>query len=163
MQHQELTQEQKMKADALVKIVRDSTEHFKGLHYVNEAFVNGGEINATHPQIVIYEPSRPPDGSHACTNAGVGILRNLKRWRSTYEEAMHPNPAEASAAKPSNRWPSNLHRAYVEHVMELLGAPLNAIEATGSQPLSERELKVLRIMAEGLANRAPRQSLAPAT
>jgi hypothetical protein len=81
-QQQELTPEQKSKASALIKIVRESTERFKnvsaaeaegyvlqfgcvsgpdsgamGLHYVNGALVNRGEIDPTHPQIVIYEPT----------------------------------------------------------------------------------------------------------
>jgi hypothetical protein len=70
---------------ALVKIVRDNTERFKevsvaeaegysllfgcvsgpdagamGLHYVNLPLVAAGAIDATRPQIVIYEPM--PDG-----------------------------------------------------------------------------------------------------
>ena len=81
-QHQELTPAQKLKANALVKIVRESTERFKdvsvaesegyalqfgcvsgpdsgamGLHYVNGTLVNRGELDPTHPQIVIYEPT----------------------------------------------------------------------------------------------------------
>src|SRR5438270_7283987 len=65
---------------ALLKIVRDSTERFKnvsvaeaegyalqfgcvsgpdagamGLHYINRALVNSGVLDATRPQIVIYE------------------------------------------------------------------------------------------------------------
>jgi hypothetical protein len=76
------TPEQKSQASALLKIVRDSTERFKdvsvaeaegyalqfgcvsgpdsgamGLHYVNGALVGRGEIDPTHPQIVIYEPT----------------------------------------------------------------------------------------------------------
>jgi len=76
----EPTSSQKSQASALIKIVRDSTERFKdvaqaekegyalqfgcvsgpdsgamGLHYVNGALVNAGVIDATHPQIVIYE------------------------------------------------------------------------------------------------------------
>jgi hypothetical protein len=79
---QELTPEQKNQASALIKIVRESTERFKnvsaaeaegyvlqfgcvsgpdsgamGLHYVNGALVNRGELDPTHPQIVIYEPT----------------------------------------------------------------------------------------------------------
>jgi DNA-binding CsgD family transcriptional regulator len=46
-----------------------------------------------------------------------------------------------------------MRRGYVEHVLELLGAPLNAVEASGGEALSERELEVLRVMAEGLSNR----------
>jgi DNA-binding NarL/FixJ family response regulator len=40
----------------------------------------------------------------------------------------------------------------VEHALEPLGASLNPMQATGGEPLSERELEELRIMAEGLAN-----------
>ena len=82
-QQQELTPEQRSKANELVKIVRQSTERFKdvsvaeeegytlqfgcvsgddsgamGLHYVNGDLVNRGELNPTRPQIVIYEPTR---------------------------------------------------------------------------------------------------------
>lgn len=81
-QHQEQTPDQKSKANALIKIVRESTERYKdvsaaeadgyalqfgcvsgpdsgamGLHFVNGALVNAGVIDATHPQIVIYEPT----------------------------------------------------------------------------------------------------------
>jgi len=81
-QHQELSQEQKSRQSALIKIVRDSTERYKdvsaaeadgyalqfgcvsgpdsgamGLHFVNGTLVNRGEVDATHPQIVIYEPT----------------------------------------------------------------------------------------------------------
>ena len=80
-QHHELTPDQQDKASALIKIVRESTERFKdvsvaqaegyalqfgcvtgsdngamGLHFVNGDLVNGGVIDATRPQIVIYEP-----------------------------------------------------------------------------------------------------------
>jgi hypothetical protein len=80
-QHHQLTLDQQNKASALLKIVRESTERFKvvstaegegyalmfgcvsgpdfgamGLHYVNGDLVNRGVIDATHPQIVIYEP-----------------------------------------------------------------------------------------------------------
>jgi ATP/maltotriose-dependent transcriptional regulator MalT len=53
----------------------------------------------------------------------------------------------------------NLHRPYVSRVLELLRAPLNAMQATGGEPLSERELEVLLVMAEGLANREIAQRL----
>lgn len=46
-----------------------------------------------------------------------------------------------------------VRRAYIEHVLEMIGVPLNAVEASGGKALSERELKVLRVMAEGLGNR----------
>jgi hypothetical protein len=79
---QEQTPEQKLKASALLKIVRDATERFKdvkeaeaegyalqfgcvtgpdsgamGLHYVNGDLVKRGEVDPTRPQIVIYEPT----------------------------------------------------------------------------------------------------------
>lgn len=78
----EQTAEQKSQESALIKIVRESTERFKdvsvaeaegyslqfgcvsgpdsgamGLHYVNGALVSRGELDPTHPQIVIYEPT----------------------------------------------------------------------------------------------------------
>jgi len=77
----EVTPDQQSKASALIKVVRESTERFKdvsvaekegyalqfgcvsgsdsgamGLHYVNGTLVGSGVIDATHPQIVIYEP-----------------------------------------------------------------------------------------------------------
>jgi hypothetical protein len=77
---QETTADQKSKAGALVKIVRESTARFQdvtvaeaegyalqfgcvsgdsagamGLHYVNGDLVNKGVLDVTHPQIVIYE------------------------------------------------------------------------------------------------------------
>jgi hypothetical protein len=81
-QHQEQTPDQRRRASALIKIVRESTERYKdvsaaeadgyalqfgcvsgpdsgamGLHFVNGALVNRGEVDATRPQIVIYEPT----------------------------------------------------------------------------------------------------------
>jgi hypothetical protein len=80
-QQHEMTREQQNDASALLKIVRDSTERFKdvavaeaegyvlqfgcvsgsdsgamGLHYVNGNIVASGILDATRPQIVIYEP-----------------------------------------------------------------------------------------------------------
>src|ERR1700751_3105831 len=76
------TEDQQRKASALIGIVRESTERFKnvsvaekegyalqfgcvsgpdsgamGLHYVNGDLVGSGVIDATRPQIVIYEPT----------------------------------------------------------------------------------------------------------
>ena len=76
------TPEQQSQASALIKIVQDATERFKdvsvaeaegyvlqfgcvsgpdsgamGLHYVNGAILSRGEIDPTHPPIVIYEPT----------------------------------------------------------------------------------------------------------
>jgi DNA-binding NarL/FixJ family response regulator len=38
-------------------------------------------------------------------------------------------------------------------VLEALGAPLSVLESSGGEALSRRELEVLTVMAEGLANR----------
>jgi len=81
-QQQELAPEQKSRASALIRIVQESTERYKnvsvaeaegyvlqfgcvsgpdsgamGLHYINAALINRGELDPTHPQIVIYEPT----------------------------------------------------------------------------------------------------------
>jgi hypothetical protein len=89
---QELTPDQKTKANALVKLVRESTERFRdvsvaeaegyqlqfgcvsgensgamGLHYVNGDIVAKGELDATHPQIIIYEAT--PGGRPRLTGA----------------------------------------------------------------------------------------------
>jgi hypothetical protein len=82
MQHSDATPDQTGQQNALLKIVRDSTERFKnvaaaeaagyslqfgcvsgddygamGLHYINGDLINAGVVDATHPQIVIYEPT----------------------------------------------------------------------------------------------------------
>jgi hypothetical protein len=93
----ELTPDQKSKASALLKTVRESTERFQdvevaeadgyelqfgcvsgdttgamGLHYVNGALVNKGEVNVKRPQIVIYEPT--PDGHLRLVGADYLVL-----------------------------------------------------------------------------------------
>jgi hypothetical protein len=105
-QQQEMTQEQHRNAGALLKIVREATERFKdvsaaeaegyalqfgcvsgddfgamGLHYVNGALVNSGVIDATHPQIVLYEAQ--PNGSLKLTGADYLVLADA--W-----DANHP-------------------------------------------------------------------------
>src|ERR1700716_3737568 len=96
-QQNEMTLDQQSKAGALLKIVRDSTERFKdvsvaeaegyalqfgcvsgpdsgamGLHYVNGALVNRGEIDPTHAQIVIDEPT--PNGGLRLIGADFLLL-----------------------------------------------------------------------------------------
>jgi hypothetical protein len=96
--------------NALVKIVRDSTERFKdvkvaeaegyalqfgcvsgddfgamGLHYVNMNLVGSGVLDATRPQIVIYEPK--PDGSLQLIGADYLLL--VDQWKM-----YHPGPPE---------------------------------------------------------------------
>jgi len=103
--HGEQTQDQKRKASALLKIVRDSTERFQdvsvaksegyalqfgcvsgpdsgamGLHYVNADILNRGEVDATHPQIVIYEPRA--DGSLKLI--GADFLVFAEAWNATH-------------------------------------------------------------------------------
>jgi hypothetical protein len=105
-QQQELTPEQRMKASALIKIVRDATERFKdvsvaeaegyvlqfgcvsgddwgamGLHYVNGALVNSGVIDATRPQIVIYEPT--PDGRLKLIGADYLVIADT--WNAKHQ------------------------------------------------------------------------------
>jgi hypothetical protein len=78
---QNLNSDDRSRANALVQVVRDATERFKnvyaaqaagyqsqfgcvsgpdwgamGMHFVNGALVGDGEIDATRPEIVIYEP-----------------------------------------------------------------------------------------------------------
>jgi hypothetical protein len=106
----EMTPEQRTRAGALVRIVRESTERFKdvavaeaegyalqfgcvsgpdsgamGLHYVNAALVNSGVLDPTRPQIVIYEP-RPGGGLKLI---GADYLLLADQWN-----AKHSGPPE---------------------------------------------------------------------
>jgi hypothetical protein len=98
------------KAGALLKIVRESTARFQdvaaaeaegyalqfgcvsgpdsgamGLHFVNGALVNSGIIDATHPQIVIYEPT----ASGRLRLIGADFLVLADSWN-----AKHSGPPE---------------------------------------------------------------------
>ena len=98
------------KAGALLTIVRDSTARFQdvaaaeaegyalqfgcvsgpdsgamGLHFVNGALVNSGIIDATHPQIVIYEPT----ASGRLRLIGADFLVLADSWN-----AKHSGPPE---------------------------------------------------------------------
>jgi hypothetical protein len=91
--------------ESLLKIVRDSTERFQdvnvaiaegyalqfgcvsgsdsgamGLHYVNSALVNSGVLDATRPQIVIYEPT--PGGGLRLTGADFLVIADA--WNATH-------------------------------------------------------------------------------
>src|SRR5215475_7486432 len=104
-QQPEQTQDQQGSASAFIKIVRESTERFKdvsvaeregyvlqfgcvsgsdsgamGLHYVNGALVASGVIDATRPQIVIYEPTG--DGSLKLIGADYLVLADM--WNKTH-------------------------------------------------------------------------------
>jgi hypothetical protein len=101
----EMTLDQQSKAGALVKIVRDSTERFKdvsvamaegyalqfgcvsgddtgamGLHYVNASLVNSGVLDATRPQIVIYEAM--PGGGLKLIGADYLLIADA--WNATH-------------------------------------------------------------------------------
>ena len=96
----EKDRDQESNANALIAIVRQSTERFKdvsvamaegyalqfgcvsgedfgamGLHYVNGTLVNSGVLDATRPQIIIYEAT--PNGGRRLI--GVDWWRSLPR------------------------------------------------------------------------------------
>jgi hypothetical protein len=99
------TQEQQSRAGALLKVVRESTARFKdvavaqaegyalqfgcvssddvgamGLHYINGDLVNSGVLDATRPQIVIYEPM--PGGGLQLIGADFLVLADA--WNATH-------------------------------------------------------------------------------
>jgi hypothetical protein len=101
---QQQDQDQKNQS-ALLKIVRESTERFRdvaqaekegytltfgcvsgpdqgamGLHFVNFDLVNKGVLDATRPQIVIYEPT--PDGKLRLI--GADFLFIADTWNATH-------------------------------------------------------------------------------
>jgi hypothetical protein len=109
-QHHEETLDQSYKANALVKVVRESTERFRdvaaaeaegygllfgcvsgpdfgamGLHYVNLPLVGDGELDARTPEIVIYEPL--PNGRLRMTGADYLVIAD--DWN-----AKHSGPPE---------------------------------------------------------------------
>jgi len=96
-----MTHDQQNSDNALIAIIRQSTERFKdvsvalaegyalqfgcvsgddfgamGLHYVNGNLVNSGVLDATRPQIVIYEPT--PNGGRRLI--GVDYLLLADAW-----------------------------------------------------------------------------------
>jgi hypothetical protein len=106
----EVTQEQKKGTSALVAVVREATERFKdvaaaeaenyfsqfgcvsgpdagamGMHYVNFQLVFDGEIDATRPEIVIYEPV----GNGKLKLIGADFLVLADAWN-----AKHSGPPE---------------------------------------------------------------------
>ncbi len=97
-QNQEMSPDRQHQRGELLRIVRESTERFKdvsvaeaegyllqfgcvagddagamGLHYVNAALVNSGVLDATRPQIVIYEPK--PDGGRQLIGADFLLIK----------------------------------------------------------------------------------------
>jgi len=105
-QNQEQALDRSSKANALVQIVRQATERFRdvgvaeaeeykllfgcvsgsdwgamGLHYVNLPLVMDGELDPTHPEIILYEAA--PNGRLKLTGADFLVLADA--W-----EAKHP-------------------------------------------------------------------------
>ncbi len=103
-----VTPDTKGKAAELVRIVREATERFKdvsvaeaeeykltfgcvsgpdygamGLHYVNFANVLDGQVDATRPEIVIYEPQ--PNGKPKLIGADFLVLADA--WDATHTSA----------------------------------------------------------------------------
>ena len=111
-QHQPQTAAQKKQANALVRIVRDATERFRdvsvaegegygllfgcvsggdygamGLHFVNFPLVADGKIDATTPEIVLYEPTS--NGRLRIT--GADFLVFAADWDKTHTSAPELN------------------------------------------------------------------------
>ncbi|MGH9516118.1 MAG: hypothetical protein ACRD3P_10630 [Terriglobales bacterium] len=110
MHHQMVSNQNNSQAGALIRIVRQATERFKdvsvaeaegyslqfgcvsgpdsgamGLHFVNGAIVASGVLDATRPQIVIYEPQ--PDGRLKLIGADYLLIASA--W-----DASHSGPPE---------------------------------------------------------------------
>jgi hypothetical protein len=104
---QEQTAEQKVKAGALVKAVREATERFQhsavaeaegyglqfgcvsgsdagamGLHFVNFPLVADGELDVTRPEIILYEPL--PNGRLRITGADYLVFADA--WHAKHAE-----------------------------------------------------------------------------
>jgi hypothetical protein len=111
-QHQPRTEEQQKQANALVRTVRDVTERFRdvsvaqnagygllfgcvsggdygamGLHFVNFPLVTDGKIDATTPEIVLYEPTA--NGRLRITGADFLVL--AADWDKTHTSAPELN------------------------------------------------------------------------
>jgi hypothetical protein len=106
--HEELTPQQKSRANALVQAVRDATERFQdpvsaeaeqyfltfgcvsggdfgamGLHFVNMALVGDGEIDVNKPEIILYEAL--PNGRFRLT--GADYLVDAATWNAHHAGA----------------------------------------------------------------------------
>jgi hypothetical protein len=104
---QPLTPDQKTKAGALIRVVREATERFQdsaaaeaegyalqfgcvsgsdagamGLHFVNFPLVLDGELDAARPEIVLYEPL--PNGKLKMTGADYLVLADA--WHAKHAE-----------------------------------------------------------------------------
>jgi hypothetical protein len=104
-QQQAMTADQKAKAGALIKAVQEATERFRdplvaeaegytlqfgcvsgsdvgamGMHFVNGPLVGDGELDVTHPEIILYEPL--PNGRLQLTGADYLVLADA--WDSKH-------------------------------------------------------------------------------
>ncbi len=105
--HRTLTPEQRKQAGALVEAVKEATDRFHppeqaeaegyalqfgcvsgpdlgamGLHFVNGDLVADGELDVTHPEIVLYEPL--PNGRMRLTGADYLVLADA--WNAKHSE-----------------------------------------------------------------------------
>jgi hypothetical protein len=121
--------------NALVKVVREITEPYKnvtsaeaagyalafgcvsgpdagamGLHYVNMPLVLDGEINATRPEIVIYEPV----GNGQVRLVGADYLVFADAWDKTHSSAPELMGQKFQQFEAPNRF--GLPRFYTLHV-----------------------------------------------
>ena len=142
-QQQQQTAEQKNQANALVKIVRDATERFRngrwlsvrgmvsssaasaagtmgamGLHFVNFPLVVDGEIDATKPEIVLYEPTS--NGRVRITGADYLVL--AADWDKTHTSAPELNGQLFHYFEAPNRF--GLPAFYTLHVWAWKDNPL---------------------------------------
>jgi DNA-binding NarL/FixJ family response regulator len=78
------------------------------------------------------------------------LLRSCARW-NTPGLLMVDNPMVVPLLRLAHE--KNVEPEFAERVLGVLGVPLDAQLAAGGESLSDRELDVLRVMAEGLANR----------
>jgi hypothetical protein len=106
-QHHEPTQDQKSQTSAFVTVVRESTERFRdvavaegkgykllfgcvsgpdvgamGLDFVNQSLAFDGELDATRPEIVIYE--QLPNGRLKLTGADYLVLADA--WHANHRD-----------------------------------------------------------------------------
>jgi hypothetical protein len=108
-EHREQTPAQKKQAGALVKKVREATEQFQngagpdyalvfgcvsggdfgamGMHFLNGKLLGDGEVDANHPEILLYEPL--PNGTLRLT--GADFLVDAAEWDAKPE---HKGPPE---------------------------------------------------------------------
>jgi hypothetical protein len=139
----EQTTDQKKQANDLVRIVRESTERFRdaaaaeaegygllfgcvsggdygamGLHYVNFPLVADGQIDATKPEIVLYE--RTPGGKLRIT--GADYLVFAADWDKTHTSAPELNGQLFHYFEAPNRF--GLRPFYTLHVWAWKDNPL---------------------------------------